>query len=280
MTTVSVIITTYEWDRFGEFRAAINSLQEQTYSDIEVVCPVDGGDDLEACTRVIADGGATVAESSTAGLADARNRGAEMASGDVYAFIDDDCRASPEWVETLVEAYEGGALAAGGPALPDWPGDGRPWYLPKQFDWLVGSGPYHDDEQTIRNTYGCNISFRADIFDALGGFDESLGKQGGLQQAEETELCQRLREDYDTGVRYCPEAAVWHRVDRDQLRLDYLVERAYMQGVSKRQIGVDDEETGFLGEVLRSIVRLPPHQSAAALMLTAATGLGFLRGDS
>lgn len=280
MTTVSVIVTTYEWDRFGAFRETINSLKQQTYDDIEIVCPVDGGSELADCTRVIADGGAEISKGEDTGLAAARNRGAEMASGDIYAFIDDDCRAVPEWVETLVRAYDDGALAAGGSAQPDWPSRGRPWYLPRQFDWLVGCGPYHDEEQTVRNTYGCNISFRADVFDALGGFDESLGKQGSLKQAEETELCKRLRQQYGVGVRYLPEAVVYHRVDPEQLELGYLLERSYMQGVSKAEVGVDEEETGFLSDVLTSLVKQAPHRSVASLAWTATTGIGFLRGGS
>lgn len=278
--TVSVIVTTHAWDRYGAFRDAIRSVEAQTYADIELVCPIDSDSDMAAATRAIADGGVTVDyHPDGTGLAQARNRGAHEASGDVYAFLDDDCIASPGWVAELVSAYRDGAIAAGGPAYPRWPdGRGRPWYLPREWDWLVGGGPYHETEQTVRNTYGCNISFRADVFDALGGFDEALGKNDSLEQGEETEFCARMAAEFGDGVRYIPEASVEHRVFPAQLEVGYLLERAYAQGQTKRRIGIDDEETSFLTDTLRSLVTQSPAQSAATLGFTAATGLGFVRG--
>lgn len=277
---VSVIVTTHAWSRYGAFRDAIRSVEKQTYPEIELVCPIDADEDMAAATRTIADGGVEVDyHPHGTGLAEARNRGAQKASGDIYAFLDDDCVARRDWVANLVTAYEAGAIAAGGPAIPDWPGErDRPWYIPQQYDWLVGGGPYHDHEQDVRNTYGCNLSFRADVFDALGGFDESLGKNASLDQGEETELCTRMRAEYDAGVRYVPEAAVKHRVFADQLRIRHLLTRAYAQGMTKRRIGLDEEETSFLAETLRSLVSQRPTRSVAMVGYTAATGLGFLRG--
>lgn len=275
---VSVVVTTHTWDRYGAFRDAIRSVQRQTYADTELVCPIDADADMADATRAIADGGVTVEyDPDGTGLSAARNRGARAASGDVYAFLDDDCVASETWVETLVAAYEDGAIAAGGPAVPEWPTE-RPWYVPREWDWLVGGGPYHDREREVRNTYGCNLSVRADVFDALGGFDESLGKAGNLEQAEETEFCTRMRERYGEGVRYRPTASVRHRVFAEQLRVGHLLRRAYAQGRAKRRIGLDDEETGFLRETLVNLVRQPPHRSAATLAFTAATGAGYLFG--
>lgn len=276
--TVSVIITTHTWSRYGAFKDAIRSVENQTYEDIEVVLPLDGDPDMVDATEVITDGGARITHSSNAaGLSEARNRGAEQASGDVYAFLDDDCVASPEWVAELVDAFEDGAIAAGGPALPEWP-DGRPWYIPTEYDWLVGAGPYEDEEKEIRNTYGCNIAFRADVFDSLGGFDEALGKNGNLNQGEETELCGRMREEFGEGVRYKPDASVRHTVFPEQLGFGHLLARSYHQGVSKRKIGLGDEEGDFLGDVVKSMLRNHPVRSAATLMFTASVGLGFAFG--
>lgn len=279
--TVSVILTTHEWSRVGHYRDAIRSVEEQTYPDVELVCPVDGDPDIAQCTEALADGGVVVEYYGDGGLAAARNRGARLASGDVYAFLDDDCRAPPGWIAALVDVLEDGALAAGGPAVPAWPDGDRPWYLPQLFDWLVGCGPYYESQRTVRNTYGCNLAVCADIFDALDGFDDMLGKQSNLQQAEETELCQRLRERYGGGVEYVPEAHVSHRVAAEQLRLSYLLRRAYMQGRAKAHIGVDREESAFLKTVLDELTAGARHPGTAASLglYTAAVGCGFLRGQ-
>lgn len=281
--TVSVIVTTHSWGRYGAFRDALRSLERQTYSEVEIVCPVDADADMATATEAIADGGAPLSATyhpDGGGLATARNRGAKQATGDVYAFLDDDCVAAERWVERLVVAYEDGALAAGGPAMPVWP-DSRPWYLPEQFDWLIGGGPYHETPQEVRNTYGCNISFRADVFDHLGGFDPGFGKDSGnLDQAEETELCRRLQREYGEGVWYCPDAVVDHRVFPEQLSVGHLLRRAFMQGRAKRRLGLDDEETGFLAEVLRGLPRQAPQRSLASLVLTAATGAGYVTASA
>jgi len=124
---------------------------------------------------------------------------------------------------------------------------------------------------------GRNAEF-ADVFDDLGGFDELLGKADSLAQGEESELCRRVSEEYGQGVQYRPNAEVKHQVYPEQLAATHLVERAYAQGQTKRAIGVDDTETGFLQDVLGGLVRQAPQRSLATLVYTAATGGGFLRG--
>lgn len=276
---VSVIITSHAWGRYGLFKDAIRSIENQRYEPVELVLPLDGDPDMVETTELITDGGAEITyDPKISGLAEARNRGAKEASGAIYAFLDDDCVASPQWVAELVSAFEEGAIAAGGPAIPDWP-NGRPRRVPEEFDWLVGGGPYYDDEREIRNTYGCNIAFRADVFDELGGFDTAHGKNDNLAQAEETELCTRMASRFGRGVRYKPNATVRHTVFPEQLRVSHLLKRAYHQGVSKRKIGLGDEEGDFIGEIGKSLFRNHPIESAAALSYAASVGSGFLFGE-
>lgn len=75
-----------------------------------------------------------------------------------------------------------------------------------------------------------------------------------------------------------PGASVRHKVQRRQLSLDYLMRRAYHQGVSKAEIGVDDEESGFLADVVRDSVRQAPHKTLVDVMYTEAVVAGYLRG--
>ncbi len=56
-------------------------------------------------------------------VARARNRGIEHATGDVVAFIDDDCTADPDWTEVLSRLHgETGGLVVGGVARNGYPG--------------------------------------------------------------------------------------------------------------------------------------------------------------
>lgn len=263
---LSAILTTHDWSRVGYLLDCI----EQIDAD-EIVVVLDD--------RQIADVVETVTDStvvldeSVECLSEARNAGAEAATGDVYAFLDDDVVTSSSWRDSLENAYEHAALAAGGPAVPIWPDSERPSWLPKEWDWLVGCGPYYDTPCEVRNTYGCNISFKATIFDELGGFDTAYGMRNDLTQGEETELCHRLNDSFDVGVEYRPGATVYHRVEEEQLNLSYLVKRAYEQGKTKARLGIDDDESDFL----RTAISTARHYPKSSLFLSAV-GLGFTRG--
>src|SRR4029078_3504420 len=74
----------------------------------------------------------------TGGASGARNAGVAAAGGEVIAFLDDDARPEPDWVERLLSAYAAWqVLAVGGVPRPVWP-DRRPRHLPPELDWLVG----------------------------------------------------------------------------------------------------------------------------------------------
>jgi len=60
-----------------------------------------------------------------AGLSAARNLGAAEATGDVFAYTDDDCVADEEWLLYLAEGFaEGDYAAVGGPNISPTCDDG------------------------------------------------------------------------------------------------------------------------------------------------------------
>jgi len=303
---VSVVLCTHTLDRYAYLADAAESVLSGTYDDIEVVCVSDGNEAV--FERMQADYGdddrvVTTCLDENSGLLTARNRGADVASGEVVAFLDDDAIACDRWLELLVEAYEDhDAIAVGGRMTPRWeaPG-GEPDILPAEFYWLVGVthrgfGPDGDPDEAgwVRNTMGSNISFRAETFDALGGFDTDIGGRKGDNhlQGGESELCARLRAEYDEHVYYVPEATVEHRVFDYRTEPDWLLERAFWQGYSKRGMerfvpestGDEDE---FLARLLlefapgrlRGLVRRPSVAAALQLcflfLFTGAVGAGY-----
>ena len=216
---VSVVLCTYAEDMYDHFCEAADSILSQTYEEVELVVIVDGTP--EVYDRVEADYGdrddvIISCNDDNVGLLKSRNRGADLASGDVVAFIDDDAVAHEEWIARLVRAYEEeDAIAAGGKMVPEWVA-GKPSFLPAEFYWLVGvtHRGFADGPGEVRNTFGSNISFRADVFAELGGFDVDIGGRKGDKnlQGGETELCARMRTNYKQGVWYEPEAEVAHKV--------------------------------------------------------------------
>ena len=263
---VSVVICTYTLNMYGHFCEAADSVLAQTYDDVELVVIVDGTPDVYE--RVIDDYGDredTVIECNdeNLGLLQSRNRGAEIASGDVVAFIDDDAIADEVWVERLVRAYEEkDAIAVGGKMTPKWVTE-RPSFLPEEFYWLVGvtHRGFADGSGEVRNTFGSNISFRTSVFEELGGFDANIGGRKGDKnlQGGETELCARMQQEYGHAVWYDPEAEVAHKVFDYRTKLCWLIDRAFWQGYSKRAMEsfVDNEgneEKEFLRELMTSVV--------------------------
>ena len=301
---VSVVLCTHTLDRYDEFLEAAHSVLAQTHDDTELVLVSDGNPDVHE--RFEADFGnranvLTHCNDENVGLLESRNNGAEIASGDVVAFIDDDAVAATDWIAQLVEAYdERDAVAAGGKMVPQWVA-GRPDFLPAEFYWLVGvtQRGFADGPGEVRNTFGSNISFRRDVFLDLDGFDTDIGgRQGDANlQGGETELCARLREEYGTGVYYNPEAEVAHKVFAYRTEPRWLLDRAFWQGYSKRAMEVlvpesTGEETAFLGKLLfeftpdrlKALFTDPSRRKAAQFvwlyLLTAAVGFGYVYGTT
>ncbi|WP_436344702.1 glucosyl-dolichyl phosphate glucuronosyltransferase [Natronorubrum sp. FCH18a] len=299
---VSVVLCTYSLDTYDDFREAATSVLEQTYGEVELVVVVDG---VEAVyERVLEDFGGrddvvVHCNDENRGLLASRNRGVELASGDVVAFLDDDAVADEAWLESLVDAYdEENAIAAGGKMTPRWVA-GEPDFLPEEFYWLVGvtHRGFADGEGEVRNTFGSNISFRRDVFQTLGGFDTNIGGRKGDRnlQGGETELCARMQREYGRGVWYVPDAAVEHKVFEYRTDPTWLLERAFWQGYSKRAMETlvpdsSDEESEFLGKLLfdsvpertRGLVTAPhagrATQLLALFVFTAVVGFGYLYG--
>jgi glycosyltransferase involved in cell wall biosynthesis len=299
---VSVVLCTYAPDAYDHFREAADSVLTQTHDDVELVVVVDGTEAVFERVREDYGGHEDVfahRNEENRGLLESRNRGAERASGDVVAFIDDDAVADERWIEKLAAAYEvHNPLAAGGRMTAEWVA-GKPTVLPEEFYWLVGvtHRGFADGEGEVRNTFGSNISFRREVFLDLGGFDPKIGgRQGDANlQGGETELCARMHAEYDESVYYVPDAEVAHKVFAYRTRPSWLLDRAFWQGYSKRAMETlapdsGGEESDFLRRLLfefvpgrcRNLVTGPSLtglvQLGALFVLTAAVGAGYLYG--
>lgn len=296
---VSVVLCTYSLDAYEHFSEAAESVLAQTYDDVELVVVVDGNDDLHERVREDYGNHESVVvhcNDENRGLSYSRNRGVELASGDVVAFMDDDAVADERWIEELVETYERhDALAAGGRMTPAWVA-GEPDFLPPEFYWLIGVTyrGFPEEETEVRNTFSSNLSFRREVFRELGGFRPHMGKQGTNDlQGGETELCARLREEYGEGVMYNPDAVVAHKVFPFRTRAPWMVERAFWQGYSKRMMqtetpGSISRESTFLRQLLvrfiperaYGLVRNPSvtgaKQFLTLLVLLGAVGVGYV----
>ena len=101
-TRYSVIIPVY--NRIGEVRDLLRSLEKQSAGNFEVIIVEDGS--TEPCREAVeeaATGGLDVRYfyKENEGRSIARNHGIEKARGDYFIFFDSDCIIPPTYFETL-----------------------------------------------------------------------------------------------------------------------------------------------------------------------------------
>jgi glycosyltransferase involved in cell wall biosynthesis len=299
---VSVIICTYTMDLYDDFQEAVESIFDQTHDDVELILVSDGSEavheQMQADYGDMSDVVVTMTEENV-GVSAARNHGLQQATGDVVAQMDDDALADPEWVAELVRVYEEtDAIAVGGKITPEWVA-GKPRFLPEEFYWLIGVNDrwFAEPMEEVRNTYASNISFKREVIEELGGFDPNVGRKGDREiQATESEIGTRLRQEFDRGVIYNPEAKVAHKIFDYRTEREWIAKRAFWQGYSKRVLEVllpeasTDEESEFLAFLafdavprrLRKLVSGPSVAKAEQLvwlgLLTALVGFGYVYG--
>jgi len=141
------------------------------------------------------------------GASVARNTGARVASGDIVAFTDADCCPRADWLAGLTEPFrEAGVGAVAGQVLAT-----SPRGVVETFSSLFTlqlSGPRARHTRWTPWSGGfptANLAVRRDLWQRLGGFDESVTIYG-----EDYDLCARL---YGAGaaIVYTPDAVVEHQ---------------------------------------------------------------------
>lgn len=109
-----------------------------------------------------------------------RNAGAVGGTAGIISFIDCDCLVPRNFFSTLEDAFSRTGAAA----------TGRRFVLPPDPTWVESIwDQMHQDGRDGERTWitSANLAIRRDIFEQVGGFDETL------ETGEDAELCQRLR---------------------------------------------------------------------------------------
>lgn len=239
----SVVVCVYTERRLSQIRLALDSIARQTLPPSQLIVVADHNPALCDCLAAEYPDLEVIPSKFEKGLSGARNTGIEYAHGDVVVFLDDDARADPRWLETLLACYrDESVLGVGGLVLADWGSRSRPAWLPEEFDWVVGCS-YRGLPETkaeVRNPVGANMSFRRSAFDQAGLFDSSVGRTFASSRplgCEETEFSIRLRR-LSPGARiiYEPLAVVYHHVDRSRATWRYFLSRCHAEGCSKARV--------------------------------------------
>lgn len=235
----SVVICAYTERRWDDLSAAILSLSQQPAAT-QIIVAVDHNPALADRLRKAFPHITITENRAAAGLNHARNAGVAAAQGDIIAFIDDDALPDAHWAERMLAAYaDPTVIGVGGSIEPNWAGS-RPNWFPQEFDWVVGCTYRGMPEQPapVRNLIGCNMSFRREAFDLVGGF--TIGRVGKLalgNENDETEFCIRLGNAVpEAKILYAPDIHVLHRVTAERMTARYFVKRCFSEGISKSKL--------------------------------------------
>lgn len=107
MPAISIVIPVYNVERYLSF--CLDSLRAQTFSDIEIICVVDGAlDRSESIARMhqALDSRVKVVSKENGGVSSARNTGIRAAESDYLMFVDPDDCLDKDACKTVFETFQ------------------------------------------------------------------------------------------------------------------------------------------------------------------------------
>ena len=182
---ISVVIPTH--NRKDLLRRCLEAVLNQDYPDYEVIVVDDGSTDgTGEMVRREFPQVRIIRQVPNRGPAAARNRGIEVATGEIVAFTDDDCVVPRDWLTRLAEGFRRYPDVAGVGGFQDPP------------ETLIRDNPIARAEHTrrlrrwgeraFREVAGSaevpglgtnNVAYRRDVLLEVGGFDEHFPVAAG-----------------------------------------------------------------------------------------------------
>lgn len=281
MQDVSIIIPTR--NRAAYLADTLSSLEAVSASiPAEIIVVDNGSTDMtrEVVSRFSRTSSLPVryAYEPTPGLHVGRNLGAQLAQGEILAYLDDDVFVDPGWLEGIQDAcvkYPDWALL-GGPCVPHWeaappdwitalrqPSSDGGWVLSQLslldlgYQALALCSPWH--------IYGCNFIIKKHVLFAAGGFHPDGMPDNLLRYRGDGEsyISQYV---IDNGLLslYHPSCKICHRVPAKRLTHDYIeyvaVRNIYSQAYA------DCRKTGFaFGPLFPLLVKRGTHMMKSLL---------------
>jgi glucosyl-dolichyl phosphate glucuronosyltransferase len=237
--TISAVVCTH--NRAAFLRQALDSLAGQTLvrTRYEVIVVNNGSTDetlatVRECQVDQRQCVVRLVDEPALGLGYARNTGWKAAQGDYVAFMDDDARADPGWLERALNLFEDSRpapIAAGGQVLP--------WYLSQKPAWYKDEyevrswGPELRRLSAGESFSGSNMIFAKNILHQLDGFDVDVGMRGErVSMGEETVLFDEIWKKFGEQaiLLYAPDLIVYHAVTSSKMTLRYHLSRWFVTG--------------------------------------------------
>jgi glycosyltransferase involved in cell wall biosynthesis len=221
---ISVVVCTR--DRPRQLDDCLAALTAQHYPRYEVIV-VDNAPENDDTRLTVERWHARYLVEQRPGLDWARNAGLAEARGAIVAYTDDDARPDPTWLGALAAGFESSDVHAvtGLVVAAELETEAQVTFedayggMRKGFDLRVHT------RRGWRMTYrpnelgtGCNMAFRRETLQRLGGFDRALDTGTATGGGGDLDALQRVLEA-DLAVEYRPDAVVRHVHRRTRAKL-------------------------------------------------------------
>ncbi|MBQ2962634.1 MJ1255/VC2487 family glycosyltransferase [Methanobrevibacter sp.] len=175
---ISIIIPTYNEEEY--LPKLLESIKSQDFTDYEVI--VADAQSNDNTREIAAEYGCTVVEGGLPGPG--RNRGAEVAQGEILLFLDSDLKLTENYLRDVIEEFEREELGIAITQMTPLSEKKRDKYLHDLANWFMIAV-----ENIKPHGAGCyGIISKKELHEEVGGFDENLSF------GEDTDYIERVAE--------------------------------------------------------------------------------------
>lgn len=231
---ISVIIPSYNSE--STIEKCIKALKEQSYKDPYEIILADSS--IDRTPEIVSSLFPEITYHHFDKKTDpgtARNKGLEMAKGEIIAFIDSDCVAEKDWLENIARHHAGEYRVVGGVVCNgNDPASNVAWagYMAEFREFLPEMQPHE-----VEHIPTCNISYKKSIFSDYGFF------QGRYYPQEDLVFNHLLRENGEK-ILCDPSIRIYHN-HRTSLK-DFLDHQKRIGAITSRVLKTLDLEGAFI----------------------------------
>jgi glycosyltransferase involved in cell wall biosynthesis len=221
---VSVVVSTY--NRQEDLREALDALLHQT-GDVPYEVLIVDNNSTDRTRRVVESAmpGSHVPLrylfEPQQGVSYGRNTGIRNAQAPIIAFTDDDCRPAPDWIASIVRAFDRfpEVDCVGGRVVPTWPAEVPSWFSERQTSPLAicehGDRAFPvDANHAATCLLTANLACRRTAFEKAGLFSTEFPR------GQDREIQLRMWRNGCRGM-YVPDVVVTVPVPADRLKKPY-----------------------------------------------------------
>lgn len=157
------------------------------------------------------------------------NYGWKQTQAPIILFLDDDVTLTESTIQSHIEAYNDSSIkGVAGRVIND---DNKITYDPKVgkicfFGAIISQNFSYEKQTFVDFPYGCNMSFRKEVIEAVGGFDEKLIPP--IYGYNEVDLGYRINKEWPKSIIFLPQTLVYHhQYKRGGTRNDFTAEEIF-----------------------------------------------------